>query len=867
MRALKKLRAVFKKADEKLDKELTRYIKSAEGIVEAKPGKPSMERFGKFIKALDTIGDRLTAKLSKIPKLDYFRLTTAKPLATAIIVTIISLLLSYPALGLIGSIQSDVEIYLPPGEPSTQILDEVRKDWPTDLIIICVSVDKGQDITDLPVLQEMSAVEEFLDYNKTDRGKNDSVFYVFSISTLVKELNQTVWKGNYSIPDEERTELILSQIGGSPELSRLIRDTDGDGMNDSAVILLGIPREADHPAIIAKAENAAKTATLSRMVVTGQPTILQAVQRRTVTEFIKILPLLFIAIAIVLFFFHRTFKLVVVALLPMLYSIGITFGFVGLIKDYVVVAPQIILIAPLLVAFAIADSIYIANRFAEEKGADSRERVIKSTKFVTVAIFLTSITTTSGFLSLTIGTLKPLFTIGLALGVGIIVAFITTVTLVPPLIILLNYRKRYILKQWRRFGDIPVNNRKKIIAIALVILITSLFFCLPAIKTSADYYLMAPQDEPSVIQMQDYSRKFEAGQPGLLLVTAKADEYTTLSTIDLLQYHMNRTVPRVKTLSIVNIMKMVKINRATITQFVNESQIIEWLSSLFPLLPVEALWAYYNSTLGAQLAENRTYWWLVSEAPLISLVPKAQKALIRIFYDAMGAEMKSMLINEYETRTLILVEMPVMDVASTRDNITEVNDAVYNYGTIQNGRTSQLAGMATVLVAANDLTITNQLITMIIAIILCFVCLAVMLKSLKYASITILPIILVVAYEPIAFIGANVELSLITMMIASIIIGVGIDFCIHLTHNIRQRGLSLEKVSESTSAVGVSFLEAAATEMAALSAALIVPIASVRSFIIMIIVMLFVSLCVALFLLPAFYAVWAKEKVKGVVIE
>ncbi|MEW6070295.1 MAG: hypothetical protein AB1485_06730, partial [Candidatus Thermoplasmatota archaeon] len=281
MTLFQKLKAIFKKADEKLDKGVTKYIKITEGIIEAKPGVVPKKRLGKFIRALDVIGDRLTAKLRKIPKLDYYHLITSKPLATVTIVTIISLLLSYPGLRLIGSVQSDVEIYLPPGEPSTEILNEVRKDWSTDLIIICVSVDKGQDITDLPVLHEMSDVEEFLDYNKTDRGKNDSVFYAFSISTIIKEMNQTLFKGNYSIPNEERTELILSQISGSPELDRLIRDTDGDGKNDSAIIILGIPREANQPIMIAKTENAVKNATLSRMVVTGQPAILQAVQRRT----------------------------------------------------------------------------------------------------------------------------------------------------------------------------------------------------------------------------------------------------------------------------------------------------------------------------------------------------------------------------------------------------------------------------------------------------------------------------------------------------------------------------------------------------------------------------------------------------------
>lgn len=854
---IRKLRDIFKQIDRKLDIRLTKYVKATEGIVEE--GKP--RAFRKFIKGLDVLGDKLTAQARKIPKINYFRLVTKKPFVTLIIVTLFTLILTYPALGLIGNIQSDIEVYLPPGEPSTEILNEVREDWPTDLIIVCVSVEKGEDITDLSILQEMSRIEETLDYNKTDRGKNDSIFYVLSISTIIKELNQTVFKGNYSIPDEERTQLILSQISGAEELERLIRDTDGDGKNDSAVILMGVPRGADQAAIVSKAESVVKTANLSSMSITGQPAIMQAVQKRTVTEFMKILPLLFIFMTLVLFFFHRTLKLVVIALLPMLYTIGITFGFLGLIRDYVVVAPQVILVAPLLVAFAIADSIYIANRFAEEKVENTRERAIKSVRFVLIAIFLTSVTTSVAFLSLTIGALKPLFTIGLALAFGIIAAWLMTITLVPCLIILLNYRKRYKLKTWKGFGKAPVNNRKKIIVVATLILLISLVFCLPNIETSADYYLMAPQDEPSVIQMQEYSRKFEAGQPGMVLIRGVSmSEYSTLRSIEELEKMIKDEAPQTKTLSIVDLMKMVKLHRTMVWELILESEVIEAINETIGLGYIYQL----QQLLEPYLEEERSYWWVISEAPVISWSSRAQSVLITEFYDSMSQELSSMFLNEERTRTLVFVDMPVMPIDETRETIRGVNSATESSGP---KGTSNLAGMATVLVAANDLTITNQFITMGVALILCFICLAILFRSVKFAGITMLPIIFVVAYEPLAFVGADVELSLITMMIAAIIIGVGVDFCIHLTHHVRQRGLSLASVSESTEAGGISFLEAAITEVVALSAALIIPIASVRGFIIMVMIMLLLSLGVALFILPALYAIWVKERTKGVIIE
>ncbi|MBA3044441.1 MMPL family transporter, partial [archaeon] len=363
--------------------------------------------------------------------------------------------------------------YLPEDDPSTETLNEIREDWPTDLIIIYVTVGKNDDITNLPILEEMSRIEETLDYNKTDYGENDGISYVLSISSMIKEINNATG-GNYSIPDKERTDLILSQIGDSEEIERVMKDTNGDGKNDSAIIMMGMPRGADQTDVLGRAEKATKNTALCSMTVTGQPAIMKSVQERTFVEFAKIVPLMFILLTLVLFFFHRTFKLVVIALLPMLYAILITFGFLGMVKDYVIIAPQVILVAPLLVAFGIGDSLFISNRFAEEKIEDTRERTIYSVKSVQRAIFLTSITTTLGFASLMIGTLKPLFTLGLALAVGIMVCWIMTVTLVPCLILILKYRKRYELKSWKGFGKIPVNNRKKILAVTLVFLIISL---------------------------------------------------------------------------------------------------------------------------------------------------------------------------------------------------------------------------------------------------------------------------------------------------------------------------------------------------------------------------------------------------------
>jgi len=864
--SVKKIKEALSNIDKKLDSLLTKGVQLTEGVTEKKPGRAKPIR--ETLRGLDVIGDKITGKFKKAPKIGYFEAVTKKPKLTLFVMTVIVLLIGSQALHLIGSIQSDIEVYLPPGDPSTETLNEIREDWSTDLIVIYVTVGRNDDIdiTDLPVLKEMSRVEETLNYNKTDYGENDSISYMLSISSIIKEINQSAFNGDYSIPDKERTDLILSQLSGSEEIERLVKDTDGDGTNDSAVIMMGMPRNANQTWALERAENLAKNTTICSMTVTGQPAIINAVQERTFMEFMKVVPLMFILVAIVLFFFHRTLKLVVIALLPMLYAILVTFGFLGMVKDYVVVAPQVILVAPLLFAFGIGDSLYISNRFAEDKTEDIRERTICSVKFVQKAIFLTSITTALGFASLMIGTLKPLFTIGFALAVGIIACWIITTTLVPCLILILKYKKRYELKSWKGFGNVPINNRKKILAVTLIFLIISLGLCLPNIKTSADYYVMAPQDEPSVIKMQEYSQRFEAGQPGMMLVRADVTSYNTLATIEYIEEMIKRSAPHTKTLSVVGVMKMMKVNATIATEMllgiIEEYNIT--LPDFIPEINITNVVIQYVK----EEVMIESYWDLVVKAGAIPIIggPELQSALIEEFYNRLSDEMRSIFINRDRTKTIVLVDMPVMPIDETRATLTKVDKVIDDYGTISGGSTTHLTGMAAILVAVNDLTIENQFVTMLAALIMCFIVLALLFKSIKFATVTIIPVCFVVMYEPLAFVGANVELSLITMMIASIIIGVGIDYSIHLTHGVMQRGLRLSSVSKSVESSGISFLEATATEIVALSAALIIPIDSIRGFIIMIMILLFVSMLAALFILPAIYAIWIKEK-RGVVVE
>jgi len=190
-------------------------------------------------------------------------------------------------------INGDVEIYLPDGADSTELLLDVREaPWATDIFILYIQTNNAatanneygdENITDASVLQQLSWLEgddknfkeggyqSGLDKHKDDRGEIDGVIWVLSPSQIIKEANSSSYRFNcaiekyglptgqndectasstnpnegYSIPDEqERIDNLVDQTGSL--LESFVRDTNNDGIWDTGVIVMGILFEMEN---------------------------------------------------------------------------------------------------------------------------------------------------------------------------------------------------------------------------------------------------------------------------------------------------------------------------------------------------------------------------------------------------------------------------------------------------------------------------------------------------------------------------------------------------------------------------------------------------------------------------------------------
>jgi len=194
-------------------------------------------------------------------------------------------------------INGDVEIYLPDGANSTSLLNEVRTQWSTDIVILYVQTDNAaigadhgvENITDANILNQISWIEgddnnagesgygKGLDYNKEDRGSHacnspmtgcDGVVWILSPAQIIKEANSTNYRFScavekygldeisggscavssqnpnegYSIPQGDGAQdRIDNYVDNSGELlSNFVKDTNNDGIWDTGVVIMGI---------------------------------------------------------------------------------------------------------------------------------------------------------------------------------------------------------------------------------------------------------------------------------------------------------------------------------------------------------------------------------------------------------------------------------------------------------------------------------------------------------------------------------------------------------------------------------------------------------------------------------------------------
>ena len=82
------------------------------------------------------------------------------------------------------NVNGDLEVYLPDGSQVSVLIDEVEEDWTTNVMIIYVE-SEAVNVTTIPILKQIDAMESAMNSNRNDGGEFDDIIYVLSISAVI----------------------------------------------------------------------------------------------------------------------------------------------------------------------------------------------------------------------------------------------------------------------------------------------------------------------------------------------------------------------------------------------------------------------------------------------------------------------------------------------------------------------------------------------------------------------------------------------------------------------------------------------------------------------------------------------------------
>ncbi|MEE2624744.1 MAG: MMPL family transporter [Candidatus Thermoplasmatota archaeon] len=171
----------------------------------------------------DDVSDAIRVTAQRTAELTYSAILRSPGTVIAVLVLLIVPIFASKAIEFQYQINGDVEIYLPDGANSTDLLSEVREQWATDIVILYVQTNNAatggehgtENITDADILSQISWIEgddnnagkgglkSGLDFNKEDRGSLacsrpdsgcDGVIWILSPAQIVKEANSSDYR-------------------------------------------------------------------------------------------------------------------------------------------------------------------------------------------------------------------------------------------------------------------------------------------------------------------------------------------------------------------------------------------------------------------------------------------------------------------------------------------------------------------------------------------------------------------------------------------------------------------------------------------------------------------------------------------------
>lgn len=383
------------------------------------------------------------------------------------------------------SYSSDYRVFFSDQNPQLNAFEALQATYvKDDTILLVVSPRQGRlfERENLKLLQELTEAAWRLPYSqRVDSASNFQHTSADGDDLLVADLAADL--DDISVDELKQREAVA--LAEPALFGRLISH---DGMVGGINITLEIP-EAESEEGMLKALNATRQMIEDFAVthpqvdirLTGVVPFNMAFMEASLHDLQTLMPLMFLLILFVLAVLLRDAATTVTTFLLLGLTVAATVGVSGYL-GIVITTPT--MIAPIVVlTLAVAHCVHLLVSFfihlAESGDGDRKEAMVQAMAGNAAPIFLTSITTAAGFLSLNFSDVPPFQDLGNIAAIGMSIGFVLAMTLLPAVTVLLPVRVSPVHQSNRqimlKLADFVIEQRKKLLWVGslLVVLLIS----------------------------------------------------------------------------------------------------------------------------------------------------------------------------------------------------------------------------------------------------------------------------------------------------------------------------------------------------------------------------------------------------------
>ncbi len=633
-------------------------------------------------------------------------------------------------------INSDVISSLPDDDPDAVLLKKIAEQFGSSKMGMVIL--EADDIFKQEILEHVQQITDTIRIM-------DGVISVTSLTNIIDirggdfgiEVGKLV--DEYDLPSTEEELLALRERVFSKDLYKGgIVSEDGT----ATLIIFSLSEDADIRQVakaVVKKTSAMKLP--ENLYYAGSPMMVTSIADLISADLKKLLPIAFLLIAVILASFFRTARGVILPLITVAIAIVWTLGIMVLTGFQMSMISNNIPI--ILLAVGSAYTIHVLNRINEMKDTDRRKALLRALIYIFIPVLLAAITTAIGFMSFIFGAyLEMIRDFGIFTSLGTLFAAFLSLFFTPALIAAFSiFGKKNIRrnKQAKRslltkYFLIPLKNllikhpKYTLTTWSVLILISIIGIFL--IKRSVDIQEYFRKDNPARTAENIMINKFGGSKPIFVVFRGDVQSPELLNTMVKTANYMKQSPDVLTTQSIAGL--IMEINAA-----LGEGKKIPDSQD-----KIEQLWWLLdgNEIMQTYVTED------LDEAIIISkFISPENKAKIE-FAKYMETFIEE---NSSETCEIEITGMPFIDITMDRS------------------------------------LLRSQMGSLSIAIIMVIIFVGLVLRSLKTGIFATIPIIaaIIILFGVMGFSG--IPLNIATVLVASVALGIGIDYSIHVISNVK----------------------------------------------------------------------------------